>query len=170
MISNEQAEQEYYAGKGFSLNRLSVWYFYLQTGLNKVNEFKYIIGFIIALYYAAQFDNFWLMPLAFLVVLPILIVLGALWVKFFAKRIDWLGTKFATHWSKYGFELQEKQVELLEEINKKLNTPKINCGSGWHDTPEEALVCGNHDEPKLPQYPAQYPGHTHKCTGDCFPF
>src|SRR3990167_8767674 len=99
-------------------------YFYLQRGMSVVNEFKYVLAGIFALYYALKLDNPLFIPLAALVVLPILTLSGYIYVHWIAKPIDWLNIEYATYWQRYSFQLQEKQNELIEKLlsNQKPDT------------------------------------------------
>ena len=119
MNDTEKQEIQYWTGKGFSLNRLSLWYFYLNVGLNTANDFRYIVGYIVALYFALKLDNPWLMVGVFVVAIPLLEMIGALRTKYMTKRLDFFTTQFASHWSKYGYNLQEQILEELKKLNSK---------------------------------------------------
>ena len=91
-------------------------YFYLQRGMTWVNEFKYVAAGIFAVYYTLKLDNHIFIPLADLVVIPVLTVSGWVYVHWIAKPIDWLNIEYATYWQRYSFSLQEKQNELIEKV------------------------------------------------------
>ena len=95
-------------------------YFYSQRGLALFNEFRYLFMLIFGIYVMFKLNNpIWLLVM-FLVSCPILIVLGWYQVHHMAKVINWLDVEFASYWSRYSFELQERQVKALEEINTKI--------------------------------------------------
>jgi hypothetical protein len=80
---------------------------------------------IFALYYALKVDNIWLVPIMFIVSVPILIFLG--WVSLFHmdKVMEYLQIQFATHWSRYNMELQEDQRDTLKRIEEMI-TDELN--------------------------------------------
>ncbi len=101
-------------------NRSIRLYFYCQRGLALINEFRYVIMTIFGLYMLLKLDNPLIMVVMFLIIVPVLIVLGWFQVHHMAKVMNWLDVEFASFWSRYGFELQERQVKALEEINSKI--------------------------------------------------
>jgi len=102
-------------------NRLIRYYYYCQRGLALFNEMRYVILVIFGIYVAMKLTNPLWMVLMFIVCVPILIIAG--WISVFklGKVIDWLNIEFSSHFSRYGYELQEKILKNLEEINEKLN-------------------------------------------------
>ena len=109
--------QEYYASKG-AWNRVALEWFYINTGLNTFNDFKYVFAAIIGIYLAVKYP---IIALAVAILfLPILRILGKIKIKYIAKRIEWLGVTEGTKVGNHVYELQQKTVELLEEINSKL--------------------------------------------------
>lgn len=106
-------QKKYWDGKKNKAIRL---YFYSQRGLALFNEFRYVFMLIFGVYVVFKMSNpLWLVAM-FLVVAPLLIVCGWFQVHHMAKTINWLDVEFASYWSRYSFELQEKQVKELEEI------------------------------------------------------
>jgi hypothetical protein len=101
-------------------NKLVRYYFYVNRGLQLFNEARYLIMSIFAIYFATKLDNIWLIPLMFVVSLPVLVFFGWLFVHKMAKITDFLNVEFSTHWSKYGYELQENIISELKEVNLKL--------------------------------------------------
>lgn len=110
-------EEKYWEGR---TNRFVRWYFYVQKGLDLVNNFKYVGAAIFGLYFALKLTGWIILALMSIASILLLFVLGWLWVWKMAKIMDWLQVALGTHWSRYGYELQEKQIQLLEEIKKKL--------------------------------------------------
>lgn len=99
-------------------NKLIRFYFYSQRGLILFNEFRYLFMLLFGLYMLLKLSNpFWL-GIMFLVSLPIIIICGWFQVHHMAKVINWLDVEFASYWTRYGFELQERQVKALENIEK----------------------------------------------------
>lgn len=95
-------------------------YFYCQRGLALINEFRYVIMTIFGVYMLLKLNNPWIMVAMFVVIVPILIVLGWMQVHHMAKVMNWLDVEFASFWSRYGFELSERSVKALESIDSKI--------------------------------------------------
>lgn len=102
-------------------NKCIRYYFYAQRGLTLVNEFRYVIMTIFAIYITCKLENILLIPLMFVVVIPVLCVLGYISVHHIAKVIEYLNIEYSTHWSRRNFELNEERNELLKEIRGKKN-------------------------------------------------
>lgn len=108
-------------------NKFSRYFFYLNRGADVFSQFKYIAGYILALYVLLKLtDPHWLLIMA-VITLPILFVCGYWHVHKVGKVVDWLNIQYSSHWSRYQFELMEKQLKLLEEINDKLAKEKCGC-------------------------------------------
>lgn len=110
-------EDKYLAGKANFGIRM---YFYLNSGVSIVNDFRNLFLGIFALYFTLKLDNpLWI--IAFLVVsVPILIIAGWYNVHKISKVREWLNIKFGTHYTIKQFDLSKRQVQLLEKILKKL--------------------------------------------------
>ena len=124
-INDPEVRKKYYDGK---LNGLVRGYWYLDLGLDLINKFKYVVAGIIALAVILKVDDSlqWMITI-FLIALPILTILGYLWARFGIRVVEYLNLKVATHFGQYGLKLQERQLNLLEdlsesikELNKKL--------------------------------------------------
>ena len=102
-------------------NKSIRYYFYVQRGLALFNEFRYVIMTVMGLYFFLKLSNPLWMLLMFLICMPILIFFGWLQVHHMAKVMNWLDIEFASYWSRYSFELSERTVKALEEINAKLD-------------------------------------------------
>jgi hypothetical protein len=76
---------------------------------------------IFAVYYALKVDNLWMIPLMFIVSIPVLLILGYINTHHMKKVMEYLNIEFSTHWGRYNFDLLEKQVKLLEEIRDVLD-------------------------------------------------
>lgn len=101
-----------------SENKLIRFYFYSQRGLALLNEGRYLVMGVFALYYTLKLTNpIWLVGM-FVVAVPVLIVLGWVAVHRVGKVVDWLNVQFSTHWGRYQYTLLETQVDLLKEIKE----------------------------------------------------
>jgi len=109
-------DKNYY--RGF-WNIMIRYYFYMMRGVALLNEFRYLVMAIIAVYAILKLDNFWLMPIMFTVSIPVLMFLGWLSVHHINKVIEFLNVEHATHWSRYQFKLLEDIRDLLKEIKEK---------------------------------------------------
>jgi len=116
-MKRQVCDSKYWDG---NKNRSIRYYFYMQRGLTLLNEFRYLIMAVFAVYITLKFENPLMLPLMFLVALPVLVFLGYLSVHHIAKVIEYLNVQYATHWSRYGIGLQEKRNALLKEINEKI--------------------------------------------------
>lgn len=96
------------------------YYFYIQRGLALLNEFRYLIMAILAVYAILDLKIWWIMPVMFFVSIPVLIVLGWVYTHRMAKVMDYLNTHYSTHFSKYNIQLQEEQLDILREIKEKI--------------------------------------------------
>ena len=113
-----KAESKYWDGWK---NKSIRYYFYIQRGLELLNEFRYLLMAIFAVYYALKVDNILFIPLMFVLSIPILVIFGYINVHYMKKVTEYLNVEFSTHWGRYNFELIEKQIKLLEEIKDGIN-------------------------------------------------
>jgi hypothetical protein len=117
MKNHSDYKKENWDGKK---NKAIRWYFYSQRGLALFNEFRYLFMLIFGVYVLMKMTNpIWLL-IMFLVSFPILCLAGWFQVHHMARVINWLDIEFASFWSRYSFELQERQVKALEDINNKV--------------------------------------------------
>ena len=117
MDTTKSDKDKYWNG---TWNHFVRYYFYVQQGLALLNELRYLILAILAIYALLKLENFWLMPLMFLCSVPVLGIIGFINMHKMKKTMEFLNIQFATHFSRYSIELQEKQIEMLEEIIKCL--------------------------------------------------
>ena len=103
-------------------NRIVRYYFYVQNGLALLNEFRYLLMAIFALYYALKIDNIAIVPAMFVVALPVLIFLGWMSIHHMEKTMEYLRVQYATHFSRYNIELQERQTKAIEEMLNEIQT------------------------------------------------
>lgn len=101
-------------------NKLIRYYFYSQRGLTLFNEFRYLFMLIFGIYITLKLTNpIWLI-IMFSISLPLLILIGYIAVHHVGKVVDYLNVQYSTYWSKYGFELQENQNKILNNILEKI--------------------------------------------------
>lgn len=117
MLPDEKNRSLYW--DGFK-NKAIRFYFYVQRGLALLNEARYLIMGIFALYYTLRLDNPFILVGMFAIAIPVLIILGWLSVHHIGKVIDWLNIQYSTHFSRY-------QITLLEEIRDELRIKKESC-------------------------------------------
>jgi len=101
-------------------NKVIKHYFYVQKGLELVNEFKYVIAGIIAIYFALELENPLLIVLIFITAIPSLMLLGWIWVNFAVKTMEWVNIEYATYWTRYNYSLQEKQLDAINKLTKAI--------------------------------------------------
>lgn len=101
-------------------NRAIRYYYYLNSGLNVLNQFRNLFLGIIAIYLALKLDNYWLLIGMFVPSVVLLTVAGWYNVHRLSKVTEWLGIRFSTHFGKKQFDNIQRQTELLEEIKELL--------------------------------------------------
>lgn len=120
-LNSPEVKEKYFNG---IVNQFIRIYFYLKKGLELLNDFKYLGAAILAIFYLLELEGYGKMLLMGLISLPILTFIGYYWTHKAQKTIEYFNLKFTTHFAQYGYRLQEKQVQLLEELNKNLK--KLN--------------------------------------------
>lgn len=101
-------------------NKIIRHYFYLMKGVALFNDLRYLILAVFGLYIVLKLSNPVWLVLMFCVSLPILIFFGWLSVHKLAKVMEWLTIEFSTYWARYQFDLQERSVKALENIEKEI--------------------------------------------------
>lgn len=110
-------EQRYLAG--FTNRCIRYWY-YLENGLNVLNEFRNLFLGIIALYIALHLTNLlWLIGM-FIPCTIALTVTGYYYVHKFAKVKEWVSIRFSSHFGIKNFDYQKENNRLLQEILTEL--------------------------------------------------
>lgn len=112
-----EMKKKYWDG---NINYIIRLYFYSQRGLALFNEFRYVFLLIFGIYMTLKLTNPVYIVGMFIVSIPVLCFFGWLAVHKIAKVVDWLNVEFSTHWGRYGYELQERQNNILSDILKKL--------------------------------------------------
>lgn len=101
-------------------NKLIRHGYYIGKGLDSLNPARYYIASIFVIYAFLKIDNIWIIPIMFICGLPILDIIGWLYVHHMAKVMEWLGIEFSTHFSRYNIDLQEKMLQELRDIKNEL--------------------------------------------------
>ncbi len=100
-------------------NRLIRYYFYCQKGLDLFNNFRYVFMAIFGVYYALKLRNpGWLLFMVGVSV-PLLTAIGYWSVHHVGKVVDWLNTRFSTHYGLASFELQKEIRDGIKELVKR---------------------------------------------------
>ncbi len=102
-------------------NRAIRYYFYLQAGLNIVNNFRNLILAILGFYFVLKLDMPWLLPIMFILSTFVLTVVGYFVVHRVNKVQEWLSMRFSTHYAIKQFNFQEGIYSTLQEINSKID-------------------------------------------------
>ena len=105
-------------------NNIIRLYFYLNNGVNILNNFRNLFLGIFALYFALKLTSPILLVIMFIVAVPVLVVCGYYNVHYIAKTSEQLSVKFGTFYGIKTYELAEQQVKLLKEIKKLLKEKK----------------------------------------------
>lgn len=103
-------------------NRTIRYYWYLQAGLNIVNNFRNLILAILGFYYVLKLDMPWLLPVMFTLSTFILTIVGYFVVHRVNRVQEWLNMRFSTHYGIKQFNYVEGTYELLREINAKIKS------------------------------------------------
>ena len=90
-------------------NRLIRYYFYMNTGLNVFNNFKYLVAAILGLYWMLHLKNPVMLLIMFGVSVPCLGIIGYYSIHHINKVMNWLDVRFGSYYT-----LQ--QINLLMEI------------------------------------------------------
>ena len=106
----ETQQHEHWKG---TRNKLIRYYFYINTGLNVFNNFKYLVAAIIGIYWTLHLHTPILILAMFIACIPVLGIIGYYSIHHVNKVIDWLSVKFGSHYGIY-------QIKLLEDIRNEL--------------------------------------------------
>lgn len=101
-------------------NRLIRYYYYLNQGLNILNQFRNLFLGIIALYIALHLDNWLLLVGMFIPCVIILTAIGYYNTHTVAKAIDWLSMRFSSHYGIRQFNYQQGIYDALQDIRKSI--------------------------------------------------
>lgn len=112
-MTEDHKSHEHWQG---TKNRIIRYYFYVNTGLNVFNNFKYLVMAIFGLYLILHLKNgLWLIIMG-TISIPLLGVMGYYSVHYINKVMNWLDVRFGSY---YTF----KQIELLTDIRDAIKKP-----------------------------------------------
>ena len=95
-------------------------FYYLRSGLSILNEFKNLIMFVFGIYFALKLNHWLWLVAMFIVALPILVIVGKLFVTRWNKILEYFSIKDGTHYAIKQFTMQEEVLEQLKQINAKV--------------------------------------------------
>ncbi len=95
-------------------------YFYLNKGLDILNQFHNLFLGILGLYFVLKLNNPLMMVVIFLLAMPLLALAGWYNTHHMSKVMEWLSIRFGSHYSVRQFDLQQRQCDALEEIRDTL--------------------------------------------------
>lgn len=102
------------------------YYYYLEHGLNILNEFRNLFLGILAIYIALKLTNPLLMVAMFVPCLLVLTIVGYYNVHKLNKVKEWLGMRYSTYYGIKNFNFQQGQYQMLKEIKELLEHTKLN--------------------------------------------
>lgn len=115
-------KEEYWNG---NKNKAIRYWFYINRGMDWINQFRNLFFCIIALYVALKLNNpMWLIGMV-VISIPILGIVGYIQVHHLGKVLDWLNVRFSTHYSLASFKLQEEIRDAVQILanNQKSQPP-----------------------------------------------
>ena len=116
-------------------NRLIRLWVYTQRGLQMINEFKYLVAGILAIYALLKFHTPIWMLIVVVVSIPPLIILGRWQLRKIQRVSEWVGNMYG---SVVGFRQYNCEIEMLKnlrEINEKLE--KLTKDNSLKTEPEK---------------------------------
>lgn len=99
-------------------NKFIRYYFYINTGLNVFNNFKYLVAAILGLYWMLHLKNPIVLLIMFFVSVPFLGIIGYYSIHHINKVMDWLGVKFGSYYSIQQFELFKEIRDAVQKMAK----------------------------------------------------
>lgn len=102
-------------------NKVIRLWIYALRGLQMINEFKYLIAGLIALFVILKIGNPIWMAVGVVAAIPPLILLGRWQLKKAAKVDQWVSTEYGSVLRYSEYNIRVKTLKILEEINKKLD-------------------------------------------------
>ena len=100
-------------------NKLIRYYFYVQTGANVFNVFKYVGATIIGVYWVLRLNNHTVLIAMFLFSIPILGIIGYYAINHVNKVMNYLDVKYGSHYSLLNITLLEEIRDLLKDEKNK---------------------------------------------------
>jgi hypothetical protein len=117
VIDLSEYDKEYLPG---FYNRVIRYYYYLESGLNILNEFRNLFLGILGLYIALKLTNVMWMIVMAVPSLILLTIVGYFNVHRFSKVKEFLGVRFSSHYAIKSYDYNKEQVLLLREIKDLL--------------------------------------------------
>ncbi len=109
--------------KGALNHGVRAW-FYLNKGLDLLNQFKYLAAGILAVYYMLKLDSHMVLLAIFIISIPVLVFAGWFYTHKMAKAIEWTGMVFSSYFARYNVDMSERNVENIAETTKLLKEIK----------------------------------------------
>jgi hypothetical protein len=109
--------------KGILNHGVRAW-FYLQKGLDLVNQFKYLVAGILAIYYTLKLDSYLVLLSIFIISIPILTFAGWFYTHKMSKAMEWTSMVSSSYFARYNVDLAEKNTESTVEIEKEIKEIK----------------------------------------------
>lgn len=101
-------------------------YFYCSNGLIILNEFRNLFLGIIAIYLTLKITNIYAIGAIIIGAIVILTLVGFYRVHTMAKKMEYLTTRFSTHFGMKQFNFTEENYNLLKEIRDLLKEKNGN--------------------------------------------
>lgn len=101
-------------------NQFIRFYFYLESGMALLDQFRNMFLAVIALYFTLKLENPLWMVVMIIPGMIIMTLLGRYNIHKLSKMKEWLGLRFSSHFAIRSFNYNQKQYELLEEIRDLL--------------------------------------------------
>ncbi len=99
-------------------NRLIRYYYYINSGLGILNQFRNLVLGIFALYVILHLTNPLLIVLMFALSCPILALVGYYEIHTMSKVMEWIGIRFSSHYAIRQFNYQQAIYNTLIDIKK----------------------------------------------------
>ncbi len=112
-----QYDDKYFPGVE---NKIIRYYYYLNQGLNILNQFRNLFLGIFALYFTFHFTNPYLLAAMLIPGVLIMIAIGYYNTHTMNKVLEWIGMRFSTHYSIRQYNYNQGQYEELKEIKELL--------------------------------------------------
>ncbi len=117
MLNANQYDQQYMLGPE---NRLIRYYYYLNTGLGILNQFRNLLLGIFGLYVILKLTNPLYLILFFLLSVPVLTLTGYYNVHRMNKVMEWIGLRFSSHYAIRQYNYQQGIHDTLLDIKKAM--------------------------------------------------
>ena len=121
-MKKDKNKAKYWRG---TKNKLIRYAFYIKQGLGELNEIRNLFFIIIGgcFTFKEQYPilgNVFFVSIIFVISIFVLFIIGYVMTHHVKKVMEWLGIQFSSHWSRYTYDLMEKQIKILEDISDKV--------------------------------------------------